>query len=169
MQEQNWFSAPSALRVYGQYLNLDKDHNGMLNKEELAGYGTGTLTGVFLDRVFQECLTYDGEMDYKTYLDFVLALENRHEPQSLHYLFRILDINSQGYLTAFNLNYFFRVSFKIIFKKIKLIFLCQNLVLKKTHFIDCSFDIFRLFKNNLYPMVPSLLFLKILKMKYLIW
>ena len=36
MQECNWFSAPSALRVYGQYLNLDKDHNGMLSKEELA-------------------------------------------------------------------------------------------------------------------------------------
>ena len=30
LQEQNWFSAPSALRVYGQYLNLDTDHNGML-------------------------------------------------------------------------------------------------------------------------------------------
>ena len=38
MQESNWFSAPSALRVYGQYLNLDKDHNGMLSKEELARY-----------------------------------------------------------------------------------------------------------------------------------
>ena len=25
-------------------------------------YGTGTLTEVFLDRVFQECLTYEGEM-----------------------------------------------------------------------------------------------------------
>ena len=36
MQESNWFSAPSALRVYGQYLNLDKDHNGMLSKDELA-------------------------------------------------------------------------------------------------------------------------------------
>lgn len=36
MQESNWFSAPSALRVYGQYLNLDKDHNGMLSKAELA-------------------------------------------------------------------------------------------------------------------------------------
>ncbi|KYN11432.1 Serine/threonine-protein phosphatase 2A regulatory subunit B'' subunit gamma [Trachymyrmex cornetzi] len=55
----------------------------MLNKEELAGYGTDTLTGVFLERVFQECLTYEGEMDYKTYLDFVLALENRHEPQAI--------------------------------------------------------------------------------------
>lgn len=46
----------------GQYLNLDKDHNGMLSKEELSRYGTATLTSVFLDRVFQECLTYDGEM-----------------------------------------------------------------------------------------------------------
>lgn len=106
--EANWFSATSALRVYGQYLNLDKDHNGMLSKEELAGYGTGTLTSIFIDRVFQECLTYDGEMDYKTYLDFVLALENRQEPQALQYLFRILDINNQGYLDTFCLNYFFR-------------------------------------------------------------
>lgn len=34
----------------------------MLSKEELSRYGTGTLTSVFLDRVYQECLTYDGEM-----------------------------------------------------------------------------------------------------------
>ncbi|KAL1380604.1 hypothetical protein pipiens_014060 [Culex pipiens pipiens] len=90
-QEMNWFSAPSALSVYGHYLNLDKDHNGMLSKKELIG-----------------CLTYDGEMDYKTYLDFVLALENRSEPQSLHYLFRILDVEHKGYLTPFTLNYFFK-------------------------------------------------------------
>lgn len=108
MQESDWFSAPSALRVYGQYLNLDRDHNGMLSKEELAGYGTGTLTDVFLDRVFQECLTYDGEMDYKTYLDFVLALENRKEPQALQYLFRILDVEQKGFLNVFSLNYFYR-------------------------------------------------------------
>ena len=65
-------------------------------------------------------------MDYKTYLDFVLALENRKEPQSLQYFFRILDVDHlglklipvhycnfktlfpSGYLTGFNLNYFFR-------------------------------------------------------------
>ncbi|XP_077284170.1 serine/threonine-protein phosphatase 2A regulatory subunit B'' subunit gamma-like [Arctopsyche grandis] len=107
-QEKNWFSAPSALRVYGQYLNLDRDHNGMLSLDELQDYGSGTLTRVFLSRVFQQCLTYDGEMDYKTYLDLVLALENRREPQSIHYLFRILDIHGQGYLDGFTLNYFFK-------------------------------------------------------------
>lgn len=107
-QESNWFSAPSALRVYGQYLNLDTDHNGMLSKEELKRYGTGTLTNVFLDLVFQECLTYEGEMDYKTYLDFVLALENKREPQALQYLFKILDVQHNGFLNTFAINYFFR-------------------------------------------------------------
>lgn len=107
-QEINWFSAPSALSVYGHYLNLDKDHNGMLCKSELAGYGSGTLTSAFLDRIFAECHTYNGEMDYKTYLDFVLALENRQETQSLQYLFRILDIDHTGYLTSRSLGYFFK-------------------------------------------------------------
>merc|ERR1712141_495494 len=93
---------------YGQYLNLDKDHNGMLSKTELQAYGTATLTPTFIDRIFEECLTYGGEMDYKTYLDFVLALENRKEPQSLTYFFRILDVKHQGFLNTFCLNYFFR-------------------------------------------------------------
>ncbi|KAM5279923.1 serine/threonine-protein phosphatase 2A regulatory subunit B'' subunit gamma-like [Ctenodactylus gundi] len=105
--ETNWFSAPSALRVYGQYLNLDKDHNSILSKEELSRYGIATMTSVFLDRVFQECLIYDGEMDYKTYLDFVLALENRKEPATLQYIFKLLDTENKGYLNVFSLNRFF--------------------------------------------------------------
>lgn len=78
-------------------------------------YGTGTLTSVFIDRVFQECLTYDGEMDYKTYLDFVLAIENRKEPPSLQYMFRLLDVQNKGFLNIFDLNYFFRVIIMILF------------------------------------------------------
>uniref|UniRef100_A0A2S2P2E3 Serine/threonine-protein phosphatase 2A regulatory subunit B'' subunit gamma n=2 Tax=Schizaphis graminum TaxID=13262 RepID=A0A2S2P2E3_SCHGA len=47
-------------------------------------------------------------MDYKSYLNFVLATENRHEPQSIRYLFRFLDIKNQGYLDSFTINYFSR-------------------------------------------------------------
>ena len=32
---ENWFSVESALRVYGMYLELDSDQNGMLDREEL--------------------------------------------------------------------------------------------------------------------------------------
>lgn len=106
--DTNWFSARSALKVYGDYLNLDTTRNGMLSKMELARYGKGTLTQTFIDRVFQECQTYDGDIDYKTYLDLVLALENRKEPQALQFFFRILDVNGHGHLDVFSLNYFFR-------------------------------------------------------------
>lgn len=79
-------------------------------------YKSGALTSVFLDRVFQDAFTYAGEMDYKGYLNFVLAIENRHEPQSLRYLFKFLDIKNQGYLDSFTINYFSRVIFLFTFK-----------------------------------------------------
>ncbi|KAI9209674.1 uncharacterized protein BJ171DRAFT_453827 [Polychytrium aggregatum] len=104
----NWFSAYSSLRVYGQYLNLDMDHNGMLSRRELAKYSSGTFTELFTDRVFQEYQTYGGEMDYKAFLDFVLAMENIQTPEAITYCFRLLDINSCGYLDDFVLGYFFK-------------------------------------------------------------
>ncbi|CAF0972295.1 unnamed protein product [Adineta ricciae] len=106
--EMNWFSCQSASKIYTRYLQLDKDHNGLLSRDELAKYNSGTLTPVFIARVFQECLTYGGEMDYKSYLDFVLALENRNSPQGLRYIFQIMDIDNKGYLHPGDLNYFYR-------------------------------------------------------------
>lgn len=78
-QVSNWFSVNSSLRVYDQYLKLDSDKNGMLKKTELARYAPG-LTQIFIDRVFEEFQTFEGEMDYKTFLDFVLAMENKKSP-----------------------------------------------------------------------------------------
>lgn len=103
----NWFSAHNTLRVYSQYLELDIDHNGMLNRSEIQGYGTGSLTSAFIDRVFEECLTYDGEIDYKAFLDFVLAMETKKSPQSLAYFFRLLDVRKQTYLDRFSIRFFF--------------------------------------------------------------
>lgn len=105
---RNWFSGSNALRVYSQYLELDSDHNGMLCRDELRRYGMGTLTDAFVDRVFQECHTYSGEMDYKTFLDFVLAMENKNTSHSIRYFFRLLDVEKNGKLSTFTINFFFR-------------------------------------------------------------
>ena len=37
-------------------------YRSITNCYRVFSYGSGTLTKVFVDRVFQECLTYDGEM-----------------------------------------------------------------------------------------------------------
>jgi len=102
----NWFSARTALRVYGQFVGLDQDRDGFLSPKDLMRYGKGSLTPAFIKAVFSHSST--GKMSYPEYIDFVLAMEHRSTPQALTYLFRLLDINGRGYLTVADINYFFK-------------------------------------------------------------
>lgn len=45
------------------------------------------------------------------FVDVILALENKNTPQSIRFLWKILDIDKRGYLTPLNISYFFRVCF----------------------------------------------------------
>jgi serine/threonine-protein phosphatase 2A regulatory subunit B'' len=112
--DHDWFTYRAALKIYLTYLNLDTDHNGMLSKEEFGEYNNGALTPVFVDRLFEEYRMYRSEatrhmeMDYKTFLDFVLAMNHKESPQSLAYFWKILDVDHKGYITLHTLNFFFK-------------------------------------------------------------
>lgn len=57
------------------------------------------------------------EMDFESFLDFVLALENKDTPEGLTYLFRCLDLQGRGYLTTADIHTLFRLTlFCIIIK-----------------------------------------------------
>lgn len=58
----DWFSSQSAVQVYANYLNLDTDHNGMLSKKEFSRFNQGSLTSVFVDRLFQEYKMYPSKV-----------------------------------------------------------------------------------------------------------
>jgi len=109
----NWFSNESAMRLYGTYLDLDLDENGMLSKMELRRFGQGMLTDVFMDRLFQEYQTYPDidtgirEMDYKHFNQFVLAMENITTKQGISYFWKIIDIDHKGWIDGHVINYFF--------------------------------------------------------------
>ncbi|KAL1078951.1 hypothetical protein V6Z11_D10G189900 [Gossypium hirsutum] len=114
-QAENWFSLTSAQRICDMFLALDKDMNGTLSKQELKEYADGTLTEIFIERVFDEhvrrCKIGAGnnrEMDFDSFLDFVLALENKDTPEGLTYLFRCLDLNGRGFLTTADIHSLFR-------------------------------------------------------------
>lgn len=48
------------------------------------------------------------EMDFESFLDFVLALENKDTPEGLTYLFKCLDLQGRGYLTTADIHSLFR-------------------------------------------------------------
>ncbi|KAL7608036.1 hypothetical protein Lser_V15G10524 [Lactuca serriola] len=112
---ENWFSLASAQRICDAFLDLDKDGNSTLSKEELQGYADGTLTDIFIERAFDEHVHHGKtvignpwEMDFESFLDFVLALDNKDTPEGLTYLFKCLDLHGRGFLTAADIHILFR-------------------------------------------------------------
>lgn len=112
LENTNWFSSRTVLLLYNQYLSLDQDQNGLLNKAELSQFNNEGLTSAFIERLFQESFTFKGEMDYKFFLDLILALSNRKSPQAIHYLFKILDIHGKGYIDEFSVALYLKVDLK---------------------------------------------------------
>lgn len=120
----NWFSSENAMNVYTNYINLDKDQNGMLSQRELISLNSCIcginpspiqLTSIAVSRIFEEYITFDPrEMDYKTFLDLILALENKTCKQSLQYFWRVLDIEKSGRLSAKNIEYFYNDIFNCL-------------------------------------------------------
>lgn len=96
----NWFTAANAVRVYSTYLELDADTNGLLSPVELSKACGGTLTPAFINRLYGEVNTYGGEMDYKAFLDFTIAVEHRASTASMRYVFTVLDVHKRGYITT---------------------------------------------------------------------
>ena len=118
-EEANWFTLPSAVRVYRQFLQLDTDHDGMLTPQELARFDEEqhSLTPAFCGRLFEVVHTYEGRLDYKGYLDLVVALEGLRPAQngllipreaSLRYFWRVLDLHGRGAIGGLELHYFLR-------------------------------------------------------------
>ncbi|GKC41270.1 probable serine/threonine-protein phosphatase 2A regulatory subunit B'' subunit TON2 [Tanacetum coccineum] len=114
-QAENWFSLTSAQRICDVFLALDIDMNGTLSKQELREYADGTLTDIFIERAFDEHLRCGKsgnanawEMDFESFLDFVLALENKDSPEGITYLFKCLDLNGRGFLTTADIHTLFR-------------------------------------------------------------
>lgn len=61
-KQNNWFSSEYTQRVYGDFLRMDQDRNGMLSRRELARYRNGNLTKTFLDRVFTSVQLFGNEL-----------------------------------------------------------------------------------------------------------
>jgi serine/threonine-protein phosphatase 2A regulatory subunit B'' len=67
-------------------------------------------------------------MDYKAFLDFVLAMENKKTPQALQYYWKILDVYHKGAVDSFVVNMFFKDVVKKLNSKDQLPYIIEDVI-----------------------------------------
>lgn len=91
----NWFSIALMGRIYEHFTTLDTDDDGVLTEEEFSHYSNDSFTKLAIQRVFECHVSRSGPrhiMDYKTYLNFVIATEHAATRPAMGYIWNLLDL-----------------------------------------------------------------------------
>ncbi|KAH7694922.1 serine/threonine-protein phosphatase 2A regulatory subunit B'' subunit gamma-like protein, partial [Aphelenchoides avenae] len=112
----NWFLPLKTQELISSFKLLDAKGVSFLTADTFRAFNhaqavssDGTLTSAFVDRYFemQGVLTGSPVMTFEDYVQFLLMFQNMTDPVSLAFFFRLLDLNEDGYITEFELRYFY--------------------------------------------------------------
>lgn len=123
---RNWFSNAVTTQLYEKFLRLDMNESGMLTADNMKRYKKGIpmvvddglprdvspLSTLFIDRVFEISALYKSEMDYKSFVDFVIAVEFLPQCSRPQYFWSIFDLDGTGVLTPMTVLHFFRETYQ---------------------------------------------------------
>ncbi len=119
---RNWFGVTISTQLYDKFLALDSRELGTLCAADMKKYKKGIpmvaddglppnvspLSSLFIDRVFETWALYSSEMDYKKFVDFVIAVEFLPQCFRPAFFWNIFDMNNEGFLTPVTVNHFFK-------------------------------------------------------------
>lgn len=94
----NWFTFESTNRIYNDFVSIDKDDKGFININDALSWGNWSLTDLVTRMVFREYQTTSDELDFEAYIELIIALLYIKTDESVRYWFKILDLDSKGYL-----------------------------------------------------------------------
>uniref|UniRef100_A0A8R1HNV5 EF-hand domain-containing protein n=1 Tax=Caenorhabditis japonica TaxID=281687 RepID=A0A8R1HNV5_CAEJA len=99
LPENDIFTLSAFRSTLHEFRSLDADRNGVLTEDELLDFRNGGFNGIFIKRVFEISLTYEGAcLDFKGFVDLVCAVRFRHTRASAKYHFEALDLKEDGVL-----------------------------------------------------------------------
>merc|ERR1712194_393486 len=98
--------------IYCTFWEMDGDHDGLIDKEDILRYQEHTLSRLATQRIFDEIPRkftsgHPGRMCYEDYLYFLLCDQDRNTERSIRYWFSVLDLDCDGYIRGWELQQFF--------------------------------------------------------------
>uniref|UniRef100_A0A0N5D5F2 EF-hand domain-containing protein n=1 Tax=Thelazia callipaeda TaxID=103827 RepID=A0A0N5D5F2_THECL len=113
----NYFSYEHFYVIYCKFYELDKDHDLIINKMDMAQHCNGALPAQIIDRIFSGAVTRSTAakrfrkavetIGYTDFVAFLLAEEDKRHPTSIEYWFRCLDLDGDGLISLYEMEYFY--------------------------------------------------------------
>ncbi|XP_040580344.1 uncharacterized protein [Lepeophtheirus salmonis] len=108
----NYFSYEHFYVIYCKFWELDTDHDLFIDREDLSQHNDQAISSRMIDRIFSGTVTRgtaqkEGKMSYTEFVWFLLAEEDKRSPTSIEYWFRCMDLDGDGYLSMYELEFFY--------------------------------------------------------------
>lgn len=123
---RNWFSHSITSQLYEKFLALDSEEKGMLTATDMQQYKKGVpmvlddglppsvspISSLFIQRIFEVSPLYKSEMDYKSFVDFVIAIEFLPQCHRPLFFWNAFDLECTGVITPMVAMHFFRETYQ---------------------------------------------------------
>ncbi|CAM2712697.1 unnamed protein product [Rotaria socialis] len=109
----DYFSYEHFYVIYCKFWELDSDHDLLISRDDLAKHNNGAISNKMIDRIFSGAISNsqnmrEGKMSYYEFVWFLISEEDKRSPTSIEYWFRCMDLDGDGILSMFELDYFYQ-------------------------------------------------------------
>ncbi|CAF1405210.1 unnamed protein product [Rotaria sordida] len=109
----DYFSYEHFYVIYCKFWELDSDHDLLISRDDLAKHNNGAISNKMIDRIFSGAISNsqnmrEGKMSYYEFVWFLISEEDKRSPTSIEYWFRCMDLDGDGVLSMFELDYFYQ-------------------------------------------------------------
>ncbi|XP_077866197.1 serine/threonine-protein phosphatase 2A regulatory subunit B'' subunit beta-like [Saccoglossus kowalevskii] len=111
-QITDYFSYEHFYVIYCKFWELDMDHDLFIDKKDLSRHNDHAVSSRMIDRIFSGSVTrgtmqQEGKMSYSDFVWFLMSEEDKRHPTSVEYWFRCMDLDGDGVLSMYELEYFY--------------------------------------------------------------
>ncbi|XP_044288899.1 serine/threonine-protein phosphatase 2A regulatory subunit B'' subunit beta isoform X1 [Varanus komodoensis] len=112
-QLTEYFSYEHFYVIYCKFWELDTDHDLYIDPKDLARHNDHAISNRMIERIFSGAVTRgrkvqkEGKLSYADFVWFLISEEDKKTPTSIEYWFRCMDLDGDGVLSMYELQYFY--------------------------------------------------------------